>query len=126
MYDGSKASAGGTVEPVRVEGERVENENQDDGSGPEKERVNRVVVGAGGGKDIELCDAHGDSGGWRGGDGGVDIMQDDEDEDEILEDNGWGNFEGGGGGPQGGGGGGATTVLSMLMSRIDWISLTGA
>ena len=29
--------SGGAVEPVRVEDDRVENENQDDGAGPEKE-----------------------------------------------------------------------------------------
>ena len=49
---------------MRVEDERVENENQDDGAGPEKEMGE--TCGGGGAKDIELCDGHGDSvGGWR-------------------------------------------------------------
>jgi len=58
---------GGVAEPVRVEDEQVENENQDDGRGPEKEMGE--TDGGDGGKDIELCDGHGDSGGGRGGDG---------------------------------------------------------
>ena len=44
-----------------VEDERVENENQDDGAGPEKEMGESGS--GGGGKDIELCDGHSDSGG---------------------------------------------------------------
>jgi hypothetical protein len=84
--------AGGAVEPVCVEDERVENENQDDGPGPDKEIGE--TGGGGGGKDIEQCDGHGDSGGERGGDGDDDSMEDDEDEDEVLEeDNGWGQEE---------------------------------
>ena len=82
---------GGPAEPVHVEDDRVENENQDDGAGPEKDMGE--AGGGGGGKDIELCDGHGDSGGGRGGDGDDDIMQDDHDEDEILEDNGCGQEE---------------------------------
>ena len=53
--------SGGETEPVRVEDERVENENQDDGAGPEKEMGESDS--GGGGKDIELCDGHSDSGG---------------------------------------------------------------
>jgi hypothetical protein len=83
--------SGGVTEPVRVEDEEVGNENQDDGGGPEKEMGESV--GGDGGKDIELCDGHGDSGGERGGDGDDDNIQDDEDEDEVLEDNGWGQEE---------------------------------
>ena len=78
--------AGGAAEPVHVEDDRVENENQDDGA-------RTLNCGGGGGKDIELCDGHGDSGGERGGDGDDDSMQDDHDEDEGLEDNGCGQEE---------------------------------
>ena len=63
--------SGGAAEPVHVEDDRVENENQDDGAGPEKDMGE--VGGGVGGKDIELCDGHGDSGGGRGGDGDDDI-----------------------------------------------------
>jgi hypothetical protein len=55
--------AGGTAEPVHVEDERVENENQDDGAGP------MVIVGGG-----------------RGGDDDDDSMQDDYDEGEVLKE----------------------------------------
>jgi len=51
---------GGAVEPVHVEDERVENEDQNDGAGPEKDMGE--AVGVGGGKEIELCPGHGDSG----------------------------------------------------------------
>jgi hypothetical protein len=78
---------GGAAEPVHVEDDRVENENQDDGA-------RTLNCGGGGGKDIELCDGHGDSGGGRGGGGHDDRMQDDiHDEDEFLEDNGCGQEE---------------------------------
>ena len=52
---------GGVPEPVHVEDERVENENQDDGGGPEKDTGESGSVG--GDKEIELCAGHGDSGG---------------------------------------------------------------
>ena len=78
--------AGGAAEPVHVEDDRVENENQDDGA-------RTLNCGGGGGKDIELGDGHGDTGGGRGGDGDDDSMQDDHDEDEVLEDNGCGQEE---------------------------------
>ena len=79
--------AGGESEPVSVEDDRVENENQDDGA-------RTLNCGGGGSKDIELCDGHGDSGGGRGGDGDDDSMEDDEDEDEVLEEeNGVGQEE---------------------------------
>ena len=77
--------AGGAAEPVHVEDDRVENENQDDGA-------RTLNCGGRGGKDIELGDGHGDTGGGRGGDGD-DSMQDDHDEDEVLEDNGCGQEE---------------------------------
>ena len=78
--------AGGAAEPVHVEDDRVENENQDDGA-------RTLNCGGRGGKDIELGDGHGDTGGGRGGDGDDDSMQDDHDEDEVLEDNGCGQEE---------------------------------
>jgi hypothetical protein len=43
------------------------------------------VWGVGGGKEIELCVGHGDSGRGRGGDGNDDNMEDD-DEDEVLKE----------------------------------------
>ncbi len=75
---------GGVVEPVHVEDERVENENQDDGAGREKGMGESG--GVGGYKEIELCAGHGDSGGARGGDGDDDNMQDDDNEGEVLEE----------------------------------------
>ena len=47
---------GGATEPVHVEDDRVENENKDDGGGPEKDMGE--AGGGGGDKDIELCDGH--------------------------------------------------------------------
>ena len=66
--------SGGTEEPVRVEDERVENENQTDGTGPDKEMVE--AGWGGGGKGIEQCDGDGDSGGGGGGDGDDDSLED--------------------------------------------------
>jgi len=79
---------GGVAEPVRVEDEHVENKNQDDGAGPDKETDEAGVWEGGRALHNVMVMV-------KVGEGGMEMMtpwrRSDEDEDEVLEEenDGW-------------------------------------